>query len=175
MATGSPAKSSRPPIGNYEILAHVATGGMGAVYKAMDTRLGREVALKVLLPDQAAQKPLLLKRFRLEARYGGQLSHENIVTLYEYGETQGIHFLALEYVNGTSLYDYVAQKGTLEVEESRHIIIQAIRALTISTSMASFTAISNRPIFWSLSERGCRSSSSSTWGSPAASMTADPA
>ncbi len=89
MATGSPAKSSRPPIGNYEILAHVATGGMGAVYKAMDTRLGREVALKVLLPDQAAQKPLLLKRFRLEARYGGQLSHENIVTLYEYGETHG--------------------------------------------------------------------------------------
>ena len=129
MATGSPAKPSRPPIGNYEILAHVATGGMGAVYKALDARLGREVALKILLPDQAAQKPLLLKRFRLEARYGGQLSHENIVTLYEYGEIHGIHFLALEYVDGVSLHDYIAQKGTLEVQESRQIIIQAVRAI----------------------------------------------
>ena len=129
MASGPPAKAVRPPIGNYQILAHVATGGMGAVYKAVDSRLGREVALKVLLPDQAAQKPLLLKRFRLEARYGGQLNHENIVTLYEYGETHGIHFLALEFVHGVSLLEYITHRGKLEVEESRQIIIQATRAI----------------------------------------------
>jgi serine/threonine protein kinase len=129
MASGPPAKAVRPPIGNYQILAHVATGGMGAVYKAVDSRLGREVALKVLLPDQAAQKPLLLKRFRLEARYGGQLNHENIVTLYEYGEIHGIHFLALEYVHGVSLLEYIAHRAKLEVEESRQIIIQATRAI----------------------------------------------
>jgi serine/threonine-protein kinase len=129
MASGPPAKAVRPPIGNYQILAHVATGGMGAVYKAVDSRLGREVALKVLLPDQAAQKPLLLKRFRLEARYGGQLNHENIVTLYEYGEVHGIHFLALEFVHGVSLLEHIAHKGKLEVEESRQIIIQATRAI----------------------------------------------
>jgi eukaryotic-like serine/threonine-protein kinase len=129
MASGPPAKAVRPPIGNYQILAHVATGGMGAVYKAVDSRLGREVALKVLLPDQAAQKPLLLKRFRLEARYGGQLNHENIVTLYEYGEIHGIHFLALEYVDGVSLLEYMAHRGKLDVEESRQIIIQATRAI----------------------------------------------
>jgi serine/threonine-protein kinase len=102
---------------------------MGAVYKAVDSRLGREVALKVLLPDQAAQRPLLLKRFRLEARFGGQLNHENIVTLYEYGEVHGIHFLALEFVHGVSLLEHIAQRGKLDVEESRHIIIQATRAI----------------------------------------------
>jgi serine/threonine-protein kinase len=102
---------------------------MGAVYKAIDLRLGREVALKVLLPDQAALKPVLLKRFRLEARFGGRVSHENIVTLYEYGEIHGIHFLALEYVEGINLQELIARKGKLEIEESRKLILQAARAI----------------------------------------------
>src|SRR6516162_10730366 len=101
MSSGSFEKPSRrgQRFGKYEILAHMATGGMGAVYKARDTELGREVALKVLSID-LSKKPILLKRFRREALTGAKLRHENIVTLYECGTDSGVHFLALEFIDG---------------------------------------------------------------------------
>src|SRR5436305_14978184 len=99
-------KSRALRIGKYEILDHVATGGMGAVYRARDTDLGREVALKVLSPEFAAH-PVRLERFRREARHSARLQHENIVTIYEFGESNGIHFLALEFVDGVDLHEYV--------------------------------------------------------------------
>jgi serine/threonine protein kinase len=115
-------------LGKYKILAHIATGGMSTVYKASDEQLGRLVALKVL--DTAlAEKPNTLERFRREARHAAKLIHKNIVTLYEYGQAEGRHFLALEYVEGIDLYNYIARKGRLAPEESRRILIQAVRAL----------------------------------------------
>src|SRR5439155_7841616 len=84
-------------IGKYQVLSHLATGGMGAVYKALDTELGREVALKVLSPELSAH-PIRLERFRREARHSAKLRHENIAVVYEFGESNGLHFLALEYV-----------------------------------------------------------------------------
>src|SRR5947209_12532414 len=84
-------------IGKYQVLAHIATGGMGAVYKAQDVETGREVALKVLSPELAAN-PVLLARFRREAGHAQKLKHDNIVALYEWGQVNGIDFLALEYV-----------------------------------------------------------------------------
>ncbi|HWG42370.1 MAG TPA: serine/threonine-protein kinase [Gemmataceae bacterium] len=115
-------------LGKYKVLAHIATGGMGTVYKASDEELGRLVALKVL-DATMAEKPNTLERFRREARHAARLSHKNIVTLYEYGQAEGVHFLALEFVEGIDLYDYIERKGQLPPEESRRILIQAVQAL----------------------------------------------
>jgi serine/threonine protein kinase len=115
-------------LGKYKVLAHIATGGMGTVYKATDEQLGRLVALKVLDVNMAA-KPNTLERFRREARHAAKLIHKNIVTLYEYGQTNGLHYLALEFIDGIDLYDYIERKGRLAPEESRRILVQAVRAL----------------------------------------------
>jgi serine/threonine-protein kinase len=114
-------------IGKYEVLAHIATGGMGKVYKARDELLGRIVALKVLSADMA--KPAALERFRREARSAARLSHKHVVTLYEFGEVDGHHFLALEYVQGIDLYEYIERKGQLPPEEARRILMQAVKAI----------------------------------------------
>lgn len=115
-------------LGKYKVLAHIATGGMGTVYKASDEELGRLVALKVL-DSSLAEKPNTLERFRREARHAARLLHKNIVTLYEYGHANGRHFLALEYVEGIDLYDYIERKGRLAPEESRRVLVQAVQAL----------------------------------------------
>jgi serine/threonine-protein kinase len=130
MPSESSGSGGRPlRIGKYEVVAHIAAGGMAAVYKAMDTVLGRPVALKVLPPDLAA-RPNMIERFHREARSVAKLRHENIVTLYECGETNGLHFLALEFVDGIDLHEYVKRKKKLEPEEARQLLIQAARALT---------------------------------------------
>jgi serine/threonine protein kinase len=115
-------------IGKYEVLAHIATGGMGKVYKARDELLGRVVALKVLSAHTAA-KPAALERFRREARNAARLSHKHVVTLYEFGEAEGVYFLALEYVQGIDLYEYIERKGRLHPEEARRILMQAVKAI----------------------------------------------
>jgi serine/threonine-protein kinase len=101
---------------------------MGAVYKARDVELRRDVALKILSPEMAL-KPGLLERFRREAIHAARLRHENIVAIYEYGETGDTRFLALEYVEGIDLGEYIERKGKLDPEEARIITLQAARAL----------------------------------------------
>jgi len=115
-------------IGKYKVLQHIATGGMGAIYRAVDTELDRPVALKVLARDLAA-KPIARERFRREARSAARLRHANIVAIYDVGEDNGLHYLALEFVDGIDLLDYIGQQGKLEPEEARQILIQAARAL----------------------------------------------
>jgi len=124
------AKRSRRAvrIGKYEVVAHVATGGMGAVYKAIDTVLKREVALKVLPPEMAS-KPLALERFRREARNAAKLRHENIVTIYEFDQSGSTCYLAMEFIDGIDLHEYIERKQRLDPEEARLITIQAARAL----------------------------------------------
>jgi serine/threonine-protein kinase len=128
MASAPSDKGQRQRIGKYEILAHIASGGMGAVYRARDVDLGREVALKVLAPEQAL-RPGFLERFHHEARSAARLRHENIVAIYEFGQIGGTHYLALEYVDGIDLHDYVVAKGKLEPDEARALMIQAAQAL----------------------------------------------
>src|SRR5437879_7072563 len=115
-------------IGKYEIVAHLASGGMCVVYKAVDTNLGREVALKVL-PAELASQTVLLERFRREARHVAKLRHENIVTIYEFGEANGLYFIALEFVDGTDLEKYTEQKVRLDPAESCVLVGQAALAL----------------------------------------------
>lgn len=116
------------PIGKYEILAHIATGGMGVVYHAAHQETGKIVALKVLSPDFAA-RPVLLERFRREATRGLKLRHEHLVTMYEFNEANGVHYLALEFVPGVDLFEYIRQKDKVEVAEACEIMRQVIKAL----------------------------------------------
>lgn len=118
----------RTYVGKYQILKHIATGGMGAVYRAIDTDSGREVALKVLSPEQAA-RPVTLARLRREAEVGAKLNHVNIVALYEFGQTQGTWFLAMEFVEGIDLHDQISRSGPLLPEQARRIVVQIAEGL----------------------------------------------
>ena len=117
-------------LGKYEVLAHVATGGMGNVYKALDLELRRTVALKVLPPHLAQLGPVL-ERFKREARSAARLSHPHIVTLFECGHDadRDLYYLALEYIDGIDLGAYIERKGPLPPEKVRRILFQAAKAL----------------------------------------------
>ena len=125
----SGSKGERPQrIGIYEVIKRIGAGGMGTVYLAKDTDLGRMVALKVL-PAEMATKPEMISRFRQEAQHAAKLRHENIVTLYGCGESKGLHFLTMEYVDGCNLHEYIDEKGKLIPEDARLLMLQAVKAL----------------------------------------------
>src|SRR4029078_7812047 len=97
-------------LGSYEILSPLGAGGMGEVYRARDTRLGREVAVKVL-PEGVASSPDRLARFEREARAVAGLNHPNIVTLHSVEEEEGVRFLTMELVDGRSLDQVITSGG----------------------------------------------------------------
>ena len=107
---------SHPPanapsrIGAYRILSPLGRGGMGEVWLAHDTRLGRKVAIK-LLPAEFRSQPERVRRFEQEARAASSLNHPNIVTIYEIGEVEGRRFIVTEYVEGETLRQRLRRRG----------------------------------------------------------------
>ena len=126
--------------GPYEIHSPLGAGGMGEVYRATDTKLGRDVALKVL-PGNMAQDPERLARFRREAKALAQLDHPNIVTIYSVEECDGIHFLTMQLVEGLPLDRVIHQTG-LPFEQ----IVEIASALGDALAAAHEKGISHRDL-----------------------------
>ncbi len=97
-------------LGHYRVIAKLGEGGMGAVYAAEDTKLGRQVALK-LLPERVAEDPERRRRFEREARAVAAITHPNVVVLYAFEEADGAHFLTMEHVEGNTLDEIVPVDG----------------------------------------------------------------
>jgi len=114
-------------IAHYRVVSRLGQGGMGAVYLADDTRLGRRVALKVLTPEVAAD-PDRMQRFVQEAKLASALTHPNVAYIHEIGQDGGLWFLAMEYVDGSPLSARI-QEGALKVPEILKIGIQVADAL----------------------------------------------
>ena len=104
------ALSAGTRLGNFEILGTLGAGGMGVVYRARDTKLRREVALKIL-PDMFASDPERLDRFQREAQAVAALNHPNVVTIYSVEEVDGLHFLTMELIDGKTLIDLLRPGG----------------------------------------------------------------
>src|SRR3990172_7082524 len=113
MLCGSMALAAGTKLGQYEIRGLIGKGGMGEVYRAFDTKLERDVALK-LLPEMFARDPERVARFKREAKLLASLNHPNIAAIYDLEECDGIHFLAMELVEGETLAERVAA-GALPV------------------------------------------------------------
>jgi serine/threonine protein kinase len=114
-------------LGHYSVISVLGVGGMGEVYLARDTKLDRNVALK-LLPEQYTQDAFRIKRFEREARAVSALNHPNILTIYEIGETAGKHFLAAEYIDGQTLRELLI-KGPVPIADAIEIALQIAGAL----------------------------------------------
>ena len=131
-------------LGAYEVLALIGAGGMGEVYRARDTRLGREVAIKVL-PADLVSEANRRRRFVEEAQAASALNHPHIITIYEIESADGNDFIVMEYVHGKSLDALIPRQG-MRLNEALRIAIAVADALV--RAARSRCSISASPSSW---------------------------
>ena len=115
----------------YLLISNIGQGGMADVYKAIDTILNREVAVKVLR-GELSHDPMTLLRFQREASAASKLSHPNVVDVYDVGESDGRHYIVMEYVRGRTLKQLIAQRGALNLDEAIDIMMQLTSAISLA-------------------------------------------
>jgi len=114
--------------GRYELLKLIGRGGMGAVYKARDTELDRVVALKLIRPE-LAKNPEVLRRFKQELILARQVTHKNVIRIFDLGQSGGIKFISMDFVEGQDLRELLLEKGKLPPDQAARIMLQICRAL----------------------------------------------
>ena len=117
----------------YEIVSKIGTGGMADVYKAMDHKLNRYVAVKVLKPE-FREDATFVKKFRSEAQAAAGLTHPNIVNVFDVGDDEGVYYIVMELIEGITLKEYISKKGKLSVKEATSIAIQVSMGLEAAHS-----------------------------------------
>jgi eukaryotic-like serine/threonine-protein kinase len=114
--------------GRFEILAPLGQGGMGVVYKARDRSLDEAVAIKVLRPD-FARDPLMAQRFKSEIRLARRVRHRNVCGIHDFGETEGLLYISMEFVEGVDLKRVVREQGALPLDRACDVILQVAAGL----------------------------------------------
>ena len=125
---GNPLEIGTVLGGRYEILELLGEGGMGAVYKVADLEVGRSVALKVIRPEMASN-PEILGRFKQELLLSSQVTHRNVIRIYDLGDAQGMKFITMELVEGDNLHRILKQRSKLEIAEAVNIMEQVASGL----------------------------------------------
>jgi len=116
----------------YEVKEIIGEGGMGTVFKAVDTELGEVIAIKTLKQDFLQQDPTALERFKSEIRLARRISHRNVVRTHDLGENSGIYFITMEYVEGKSLKELIRARGRLPLAITLSVGKQLARALEVA-------------------------------------------
>ncbi|HVZ47627.1 MAG TPA: protein kinase, partial [Gemmatimonadaceae bacterium] len=116
----------------YEVKEMLGVGGMGMVFKAVDTELGDVIAIKTLKQDVLGEDPSALERFKSEIRLARRISHRNVVRTHDLGEYGGVYFITMEYVEGRSLKDLIQSRGRLPLPVTLSVAKQLCRALEVA-------------------------------------------
>jgi eukaryotic-like serine/threonine-protein kinase len=128
--------------GRYEILKLLGMGGMGAVYKARDNEVERVVGLKVIRPDLAGD-PAILARFKQELILARQVTHKNIIRIYDLNEADGVKFITMEFIEGEDLRSILLREGKLSPEAAANIMVQVCAGLQAAHSEGVIQAASS--------------------------------
>jgi eukaryotic-like serine/threonine-protein kinase len=118
--------------GRYDIQEELGAGGMGVVYRAFDREVGETVAIKAIRPEIGRLDPVLLERFKQELRLARRITHRNVVRTYDLGEVDGIYYLTMEFVHGTTVASLIREAGRLAVPAALTIGKQVCRALEVA-------------------------------------------
>ena len=120
-------------IGGYKLIRRIGEGGMGEVYLAEQLSMHRTVALKILHAKWADDEEFR-KRFLLEARAAGKLSHQHLISVYDVGKYQGLYYFAMEFIDGVTVDDLIRHEGAMGLEKAMDIVLQVCEALTYLAS-----------------------------------------
>ena len=113
----------------YQIIEELGKGGMGRVYKALDTKINEKIALKLLRPEIASDKKTI-ERFSNELKFARKIRHENVCQMYDLNEEKGTHFITMEFVSGEDLKSMIRMSGQLSIGTTISIAIQVCEGLT---------------------------------------------